>query len=145
MSAVNIGSVFLGDRRNRLLSSSSTPPASPSPPAMAGSFSAVQPLQSAEAASAIEPAMSLELRLRWLEAILWGVRQDARDRKGKDKELKNGETLLRASEDLQRRLNGVMRNNDGLKRFVDHCPSSFPPFIWPLLDLIDLTGSSRRP
>ncbi|KAF5383699.1 hypothetical protein D9615_003601 [Tricholomella constricta] len=34
----------------------------------------------------IDPALALDLRLRWLEAILLGVKQDARDRKGKERE-----------------------------------------------------------
>ncbi|KAH7923972.1 hypothetical protein BV22DRAFT_1105772 [Leucogyrophana mollusca] len=68
----------------------------------------------------IDPALSLELRLRWLEALLLGVRQDVRDRKGKDKvpELKHGETLIRLAEDVQRRLDAVVESNDGLKRFM---------------------------
>jgi len=73
--------------------------------------------------SIIDPALSLELRLRWLEAILLGVRQDAKDSRGKDKvvELKNGDTLLRVAEDIQRRLDAVVDSNDGLKRFMDSC------------------------
>jgi hypothetical protein len=42
----------------------------------------------------IEPVLSLELRLWWLEAILLGVKQDTRDRKGKEKELKHGDTII---------------------------------------------------
>jgi len=72
----------------------------------------------------IDPALALDLRLRWLEAILLGVKQDARDRKGKEREkpheLTTGETLCRVAEDLQRRLNAVVESNDGLKRFVAH-------------------------
>ncbi|EIN09645.1 hypothetical protein PUNSTDRAFT_66122 [Punctularia strigosozonata HHB-11173 SS5] len=62
----------------------------------------------------IDPALSLELRLRWLEALLFGVH----DRKGKAPELRRGETLLRKAEELQRRLDALVENNDGLKRFV---------------------------
>lgn len=73
------------------------------------------------APSAIDPALSLELRLRWLEAILLGVH--TKERKGKEKapELKQGETLIRIAEDAQKRLDAVVENNDGLKRFIDHC------------------------
>ncbi|KAJ7180671.1 hypothetical protein C8R46DRAFT_589671 [Mycena filopes] len=71
------------------------------------------------APSVIAPALSLELRLRWLEAILLGVKPD---RKGKDKEsLSHGETLIRAAGDLQKRLDGIVNSNDGLKRFMDNC------------------------
>lgn len=84
---------------------------------------AVTPLTQLEPSTAppvIDPALSLELRLRWLEALLLGVRQDARDRKGKDKvpELKHGETLIRLAEDVQRRLDNVIQSNDGLQRFM---------------------------
>jgi len=84
---------------------------------------AVTPLAQLEPSIAppvIDPALSLELRLRWLEALLLGVRQDARDRKGKDKvpELKHGETLIRLAEDVQRRLDNVIQSNDGLQRFM---------------------------
>jgi len=87
---------------------------------------AVTPLAQLEPSIAppvIDPALSLELRLRWLEALLLGVRQDARDRKGKDKvpELKHGETLIRLAEDVQRRLDNVIQSNDGLQRFMSKC------------------------
>ena len=71
----------------------------------------------------IDPILSLQLRLRWLEAILLGVRQDGG--KGKDKlnELKQGDTLIRLAEDVQRRLDIAVQGNEGLKRFMDHCMS----------------------
>ncbi|KIJ65599.1 hypothetical protein HYDPIDRAFT_27597 [Hydnomerulius pinastri MD-312] len=73
-----------------------------------------------QAPTTIDPALSLELRLRWLEALLLGVRQDVRERKGKDKisELKPGESLIHLAEDVQRRLNNVVDSNDGLKKFM---------------------------
>lgn len=84
---------------------------------------AVMPLAQLEPSTAppvIDPVLSLELRLRWLEALILGVRQDARDRKGKDKvpELKRGETLIRLAEDVQQRLDNVIQSNDGLQRFM---------------------------
>jgi len=71
----------------------------------------------------IEPALSLELRLRWLEAILLGVRQEIKTHRGKEKchELKNGETLSKVADDIQRRLNIVVEENDGLRRFMENC------------------------
>ncbi|KAJ7155353.1 hypothetical protein C8R43DRAFT_999462 [Mycena crocata] len=130
----NIGSVFLGDsKRRRVLSSTGsnttgTPPSSPPPTSMSSVFSTlpspaptIPEAQSKGSPPVIEPALSLELRLRWLEAILLGVRQDARDRKGKEREsLSHGETLIRAAQDLQKRLNVIVSGNDGLKRFMDH-------------------------
>ncbi|KAJ7446677.1 hypothetical protein FB451DRAFT_1412098 [Mycena latifolia] len=130
----SIGSVFLGDsKRRRVLSSTAsnstgTPPSSPPPTSMSTVFSAlpsppptIPETQSKASPSVIEPALSLELRLRWLEAILLGVKQDTRDRKGKEREnLSHGETLIRAAEDLQKRMNTIVNGNDGLKRFMDH-------------------------
>ncbi|KII87378.1 hypothetical protein PLICRDRAFT_125405 [Plicaturopsis crispa FD-325 SS-3] len=144
-----IGSVFLGDFARHRILSSSTPPSSPppltSPSAMSTVFpaSSFSPPQSAPPditqtpqvqptpvpappppPPVIDPALSLELRLRWLEALLLGVRQDAKDRKGKERErapvLKNGESLLRLAEDVQRRLDNVVDSNEGLKRFMEH-------------------------
>lgn len=139
MAGKPIGSVFLGDvMRNRLLS---TPPSSPLP---ADGFSSLDdvitahfpdlhfPPQAAPPAPAppgtppppVAPEQALELRLRWLEALLFGVRPDgAGDRKGKGKasELPRGHTLIRSAEDIQRRLDTAVEGNDGLKRFMDQC------------------------
>jgi hypothetical protein len=72
----------------------------------------------------VEPILSLELRLRWLEALLLGVRQDVKTGKGKERVqgLKHGETIVRLAEDVQTRLEEVVESNEGLKRFMDHCP-----------------------
>ncbi|KAI6041274.1 hypothetical protein EDC04DRAFT_2670104 [Pisolithus marmoratus] len=69
----------------------------------------------------IDPALSLELRIRWLEVLLVGVRQDPRERRGRDKfpDLKDGETLIRLAENVQHRLNGVIESNDSLKKFMN--------------------------
>ncbi|KAF9466065.1 hypothetical protein BDZ94DRAFT_1188032 [Collybia nuda] len=137
----NIGSVFLGDFQRLRVLSSSTPPSSPPPSSISGVIPQSPPITQPDPdtitqgrtamepskpalPSTIEPALALELRLRWLEAILKGVKQDTRDRKGKEKEkhweLKQGETLTRIAEDIQKRLNTVVEGNDGLKRFIDH-------------------------
>jgi len=68
----------------------------------------------------IDPVLSLELRLRWLEAILLGVKPDSRDRKGKEEKLGNAETISRAAEEIQQRLNTVVDGNDGIKKFMEH-------------------------
>ncbi|KAL4065863.1 hypothetical protein V8B97DRAFT_1914439 [Scleroderma yunnanense] len=145
-----LGSVFLGDvgQRHRVLASS-PPPSSPPPHAgnamsmaLASAKSLEETLESVDdtdspektsaslpeggepghpsAPASIDPALSLELRIRWLEALLLGVRQDARERKGKDKlsDLKAGETLVRLTENVQHRLNAVVESNDGLKKFM---------------------------
>lgn len=135
----NIGSVFLGDvQRSRLRSSgstpSSTPPSSP-PPAVLSSRVTTRsppdsvfpdPIQSQEKHTPqpqLAPAQSLELRVRWLEAILYGAKRDEslaglRERKP---ELRRGETLIRAAEHVQRRMNDTAGTYDVLRRFIGHC------------------------
>ncbi|KAJ7577051.1 hypothetical protein C8J56DRAFT_972205 [Mycena floridula] len=126
-----IGSVFLGDsRRHRVLSTTSSltgsPPSTPSAAlSMPGMLSGLQS-QSPTPASpksflpasreVIEPVMSLELRLRWLEAIVYGLKQD---KKGKERaDLKPGDTMSRAAKSLQQQLDSIVDANDGLKRFM---------------------------
>lgn len=87
----------------------------------------------------VDPVQSLELRLRWLEALLYGVKPEgsapSRDRTSRHPRgpsvsglnhdrrhgLKNGETLMRSAEEVKRRMDSVVEGNDGLRRFVDHC------------------------
>ncbi|KAF8634574.1 hypothetical protein AX17_004164 [Amanita inopinata Kibby_2008] len=160
----SIGSVFLGDVQRHRVFSTSTPPNSPPatslyhgipspPPATSSSTknSAIaegnevehghQKPAATTASSTdttktptIDPILSLELRLRWLEAIVLGVPQGksrtalSKNRKtasvavadGKTSLLKHGETLLRLAKDVQRRLDAVVEANEGLKRFVAH-------------------------
>jgi hypothetical protein len=73
--------------------------------------------------STIDPALALELRIRWLEAILVGVKPEGRDGKGKEKfpEVKSGESLARMAEDVQKKLDAIVEGNEGLKRFISHC------------------------
>ncbi|KAF8555972.1 hypothetical protein OG21DRAFT_1476267 [Imleria badia] len=131
-----LGSVFLGDfQRHRVFSS--TPPSSPPESMVVATAEHLQdvlesldgtdsPAKTSESASLpqgpahIDPVLSLELRLRWLEALLLGVRQDTRDRKGRDKppKLKPGESLVQLAGNVQHRLNTVVESNDGLKKFM---------------------------
>ena len=91
----------------------------------------------------IDPILALELRLRWLEALILGIKQDlGRERKGKGKDvaeyasfgnaqmiasanLKRGETLMRLAESVQQKLDKALEANEGLKRFMDNCLSCF--------------------
>ncbi|PPQ91890.1 hypothetical protein CVT25_000765 [Psilocybe cyanescens] len=81
----------------------------------------------------VDPALALELRLRWLEALILGTKQQdsaalfGRDRKGKVREefagagaanLKHGETLMRLAETVQSKLGKAVEGNDGLRRFM---------------------------
>ena len=143
---------------------SSTPPSSPPPTTMSHVFSSLPhspvansnpspfvhnmtddvdgPAKAASTAAdapttrpvTIEPALALELRLRWLEAIVLGV---SRERKGKGREsdqdalaspashAKQGETLVRLAESVQQRLDAAVEGNEGLRRFMEHCLWSF--------------------
>lgn len=86
----------------------------------------------------IDPELALELRVRWLEAIVLGLKQQQQEpgsggglygvgRKGKGKEptpaslLKHGETLLRLAENVQKQLESAVEGNEGLKKFMDKC------------------------
>jgi len=93
----------------------------------------------------IDPILALELRLRWLEALVLGVNQDlGRDRKGKAREeystataaiasLKHGETLSRLAEKVQQKLDKVVEGNEGLTKFMNqydkHAPLLMPSFV----------------
>lgn len=135
-----LSSLTPGDFQRLRLLSSSTPPSSPPPtgtsmssvqgqahsPSLPPAHSNNNPTTLSASASTsasvppvIEPMLALELRLRWLEAILLGVRHE----KGKDREREReqGETLCRASEDIQRQLNNFVEGNEGLKRFMESC------------------------
>ena len=109
-----IGSVFLGDvQRHRILSP--TPPSSPDP-APTKRFPPTKQPSTSPKPPTITPDLSLELRLRWLEALLYGA-------KPKDKSLAKGETLLRNAQQIQKRLDDLVKNNDSLRKFMDQCTS----------------------
>ncbi|ESK96499.1 hypothetical protein Moror_7007 [Moniliophthora roreri MCA 2997] len=146
----NIGSVFLGDsKRIRVLSSStppSSPPASSTSVSMSGMLSNLPSPKSPDASRpdgpnsseapltaspafdfharpTLQPELALELRVRWLEALVLGVKDDNTTTVSalkKSTEVKQGETLIRTAQDLQKRLNSIVEGNDGLKRFVSH-------------------------
>ncbi|KAH9928781.1 hypothetical protein B0H21DRAFT_119357 [Amylocystis lapponica] len=121
-----IGSVFLGDVQRHRLLSSSTPPSSP-PPTMSPSamsslyeldFDLPDEVRPRVDQPTIPPELSLDLRLRWLETLLFGARQSGEKAHGH--ELKNGDTLARRAEELQRKMDGIVQSNDGLRKFMEH-------------------------
>lgn len=134
----NIGSVFLGDSKRIRVLSGSTPPSSPPASAMmsgvlsnlpsptsasqdpapapqGGSPSAVPTRGDSIPKAEIEPELALELRIRWLEALVLGVNATST---GKGHGLKQTESLIRSANELQKSLNNVVERNDELKRFV---------------------------
>ena len=124
MSA-QIGSVFLGDvQKHRILSP--TPPSSPDP-APTKKFAPAKQSPMPQKPPTITPELSLELRLRWLEALLYGV-------KSKDKPLEKGETLLRNAQQVQKRLDDLVQNNDSLRKFMDQCACPSITSAYPRYD-----------
>lgn len=81
----------------------------------------------------VDPLLALELRLRWLEVLIVGMKQETgKDKKGKAREeyagvnaaaasLKHGETLTRIAETVQAKLGKAVEGNEGLKKFMDNC------------------------
>ncbi|KAG6845508.1 hypothetical protein H0H87_008405 [Tephrocybe sp. NHM501043] len=139
----NIGSVFLGDvARHRMFAnsphsspSSSPPPSSPPPSSIAAVFPRTlshspptnqhptEPMTTIQS-TPIDPRLALDLRLRWLEALLVGVggvgvgRSKPAVEETHASTLTQAQTLCRTAEDLQRRLDTVVATNDELKRFL---------------------------
>lgn len=142
MSMSHIGSVFLGDvqRQQRIFG---TPPSSPSAYTASQRYiPSPEPLslQMAEGEQqlsvpppTISPEVSLDLRVRWLETLLFGSKQDAKERRNaipsRANESKSSPTLVRGVEDLQQRMSSIVQSNEGLKRFMDHCASLSLPFL----------------
>lgn len=102
-----LGSIFLGDPKARLRSQTS-PPSSPHHPPK------------------ISPEVALQLRVQWLEAILLGVNDDKKRSKRAQNKADNDDddeqvSLTRQAEELQRRLDGIVAESDGLRRFIETC------------------------
>ena len=70
----------------------------------------------------ISPEVSLDLRIRWLETLLFGNKEKSNSNVLRVQDTKNA-TLIRGVKDLQERMASIVQNNDGLKRFMDHCAS----------------------
>lgn len=116
------GSVFLGDPRQRLIASTSPP---------TSSFAHGPPH--------ISPEVALQLRIRWLEALLLGVndtdkktskptgvvstskRDEEDEDETEDEEGSDEQTLIRRAEEIQRKLDVVVLKNDDISRFVETC------------------------
>jgi hypothetical protein len=118
------GSVFLGDPRQRLIASTSPP---------TSSFVHGPPH--------ISPEVALQLRIRWLEALLLGVNdadkktskptgivsaskrddEDEDEEETEDEEGSDEQSLIRRAEEIQRKLDAVVLKNDDISRFVETC------------------------
>ncbi|KAH7097247.1 hypothetical protein BKA62DRAFT_716997 [Auriculariales sp. MPI-PUGE-AT-0066] len=61
----------------------------------------------------ISPVLALQLRVRWLEALIHGLRpQPAQQQQGQP-------PLTRRAQDLQDQLGAIVRSNDAVRHFVD--------------------------
>jgi hypothetical protein len=92
----------------------------------------------------LAPMQSLELRIRWLEALLYGSRHDdslAGLREPKP-ELKHGETLIRAAEHAHRRMNDIASTYDVLRKFISHCKTF--SYHLPCCQIQQITTQTRR-
>jgi hypothetical protein len=113
------GTAFLGDRAPQLpflarpssLSSASIPD-SPNPHHQ----HVVSPPP-----SSIPPLVSLELRVRWLEALVSGVNPPEKSKKETTPEAKLFVNLVRKTEDVQHQLDEAIEVNDGFRRFMNSC------------------------
>ncbi|TEB36591.1 hypothetical protein FA13DRAFT_1682764 [Coprinellus micaceus] len=76
----------------------------------------------------IDPQLALELRVRWLEALVSGLSLASNNSsvgRSKGKGKANGlgvgsENLVRLAENVQRELEAAVEGNEGLKKFMDH-------------------------
>lgn len=132
----NIGDVQRSHSRSSGSTPSSTPPPPPPPVEHTSRRATRLPTDSTQTREKptpqpeLSPAQSLELRIHWLETILYGAQRGEsllglRERKP---ELRRGESLIRAAELVQRRMNDIANTYDVLRRFIGHCELfSSPP------------------
>ncbi|CAE6434726.1 unnamed protein product [Rhizoctonia solani] len=65
----------------------------------------------------VSPDLMLELRLRWLEALVLGIGKDGNAAAPREQDIAGG-TLVRKVNQAQRALDDVVRTNDGLRKFM---------------------------
>ena len=72
-------------------------------------------------ASLIPPLVSLELRVRWLEALVSGLDTRKNARPQEEVNRKGAKGLVRMTQDVQRELDEILEANDALRRFTNTC------------------------
>ncbi|KZS91838.1 hypothetical protein SISNIDRAFT_413577 [Sistotremastrum niveocremeum HHB9708] len=99
----------------------------------------------------IPPEASIQLRLRYLEALVYGVTDDSKKKskesleKGKEKEGTLGSaTLVRKTEEFQMRMNELLLRNDPLNRFMDYY-EQYPQYLNPSFALSGITPLVVQP
>ncbi|EMD38823.1 hypothetical protein CERSUDRAFT_151496 [Gelatoporia subvermispora B] len=74
-----------------------------------------------ETPPSIPPVLSLDLRLRWLETLLFGASpENSKDTAKAHAALKEADTLTRRTEELQRKVDTIVQGNEGLRKFMEH-------------------------
>lgn len=124
-----IGSVFLGDVQRHRILSTSTPPSSPPPhltmsPSALNQFFEISTNHSDTTPGpppSVPPEVSLDLRVRWLETLLYGAKQDAKDKRKGLGDSRKQDTLVRGVEDIQKKLGAIVQTSEGLRRFMAQC------------------------
>jgi len=156
-----LGSFFLGDAHHmRLKSSSTSPPISPTPSI---SFNGAHSQQNPGGFRFgidpnIPPELSLELRVRWLEALVNGIKDNRRGRNAQNRDAgeegadeseerrarinpegigERGETIARKLEEIQTRLGSIVEQNETMKLFLKHYDSSNARYLTPSFALND--------
>jgi hypothetical protein len=73
----------------------------------------------------VDPETSLELRILWLETLLFGPRNTVDTKDGgarkPDPSVRPGHTITRDVEDIQKRLDAIVAGHDGLRQFIAQC------------------------
>ncbi|KAG9123610.1 hypothetical protein FRC07_014546 [Ceratobasidium sp. 392] len=72
----------------------------------------------------VSPELMLELRLRWLEALVLGIGKDGNVVPPREQDATG--TLMRKANDAQRVLDDTVKMNDGLRKFMAVCETPFP-------------------
>jgi hypothetical protein len=68
----------------------------------------------------VSPELMLELRVRWLEALVLGIDKDGNAAVPREQDITGG-TLVRKLNQAQRSLDDVVKTNDGLRKFMGVC------------------------
>lgn len=101
-----LGSAFLGDRTHHMSirghpSFVTSPPTSPPP----------RP-------TTIDPITSLNLRIKWLDALVLGLKGAP---ESKTAEASSSRDLFHRAEEIQAKLNDALETNESCRKFIKNC------------------------
>ena len=78
-------------------------------------------------AAFVPPLVSLELRVRWLEALVSGLDNRRGGKVQAEVNQKEAKGLVRMTQDVQTELDEILEANDSLRRFMNTCVSYHSP------------------